>query len=94
MPRRRTAFAAALPVLVAVAGGTALALRGLRRDRRANRRAAGHYKVLADMGRIGFRAVIWDGTSATEALRLATSVSTDFGRTWVEGPDGKTPARP
>lgn len=94
MPRRRTLAAAALPVLVAVAGGTALAVRGLRRSRVAGRRAAGRYRVLADMGRAGFRAVIWDGTSATEALRLATSVSTDFGRTWVEGPDGKAPTRP
>jgi hypothetical protein len=90
MPRRRTLAAAALPVFIAVAGSAVLAVK--QRRARRDRRAAGRYRLLADMGRHDFRAVIWEGGDPAEALRLAATASPDFGRTWVEGPDGKAPA--
>ena len=84
MPRRRTAAALAAAALLAVGF---VAVRRLRSAPGAV--ASGSYAVVADMGRAGFRSVVWTAGSAAEALEIARRIPAAFGRAWAEDPDGR-----
>jgi hypothetical protein len=85
--RRSVAALAGAGLVIALAGGGALLARTLGR---ASRRAAtASYDVVADMGKAGFRTVVWTADTAAEAVELARRIPDAFGRAWAEGPDGR-----
>jgi hypothetical protein len=87
-PARRTVVAlAGTGLLVALAGGGALLARTLGRASREAARTS--YDVVADMGKAGFRTVVWTADTAAEAVELARRIPDAFGRAWAEGPDGR-----
>jgi hypothetical protein len=85
MPRRRTTAALAAAALLAAAG--VVVVRRLRSAPSAV--AIGTYAVVADMGRVGFRSVVWTAGTAAEALEIARRIPAAFGRAWAEDPDGR-----
>lgn len=91
-PRRTLAALAGAGLVAALTGGGVLLARQLATSPR--RRAALSYDVVADMGKAGFRTVVWTATSAVEALELVSRIPADFGRVWAEGPDGRPLERP
>ena len=84
MPRRRTTAALAAAALLAVGF---VVVRRLQSAPGAV--ASGTYAVVADMGRAGFRSVVWTAGSAAEALEIARRIPAAFGRAWAEDPDGR-----
>jgi hypothetical protein len=90
--RRTLAALAGVGLVAALTGGGVLLARQLATSPR--RRAALSYDVVADMGKVGFRTVVWTATSAAEALELVSRIPADFGRVWAEGPDGRPLERP
>jgi len=92
-PTRRTTTAlAGAGIVAALAGGGLLLAR--RFGRLGRRVATDSYDIVADMGKVGFRTVIWTAATAGEAVELARRIPTAFGRAWVEGPDGRPLDRP
>ena len=88
-PRRTTVTAtvAGAELVAALAGGGLLLAR--RFGRLGRRVAIDSYDIVADMGKAGFRTVVWSAATATEALEIVRRIPTAFGRAWVEGPDGR-----
>ena len=84
MPRRRTTAALAAAALLAVGFVVVRRLQSA-----PGTVASGTYAVVADMGRAGFRSVVWTAGSAAEALEIARRIPAAFGRAWAEDPDGR-----